>query len=226
MGNDLLKQYNLPYEAEMRNFKQNNIVGQHLLEYEAEIHYFQHSNILRDYTREDMLDGLSAEINPASDVRGWQTMIDCPLPHGDLPITQQLDKTVGCTQAVIRSINEYFGGQPIKLNEKVGADFRELVTELHKENKIKFSAKEFYNNFYRVGAELKKGHPAAITYQNGEVPHTVGINRIQIQQKATSKGTKFKTRAIIQVMDPQYSRYQILSEWDFNRGTVRVAIPD
>ena len=71
-----------------------------------------------------------------------------------------------------------------------------------------------------------KRHPAILTYHNGEKPHTVGINRIQIQQKARGKGNGFKTRAIIQVMDPEYSRYRNLSDWDLKRGTVRVAISD
>jgi hypothetical protein len=55
--------------------------------------------------------------------------------------------------------------------------------------------------------------------------HTVGINRIQIQQVARTIGSGFRTRIIIQVMDPLHSAYQNLSLSLFRSGYIRVVIP-
>ena len=208
MGNDLLKQYNLSYEAEM--------------------YYFQHNSILRECMRpdEDIPSGL-AGVDAEDDENEWRTK-EFALPGGDLPIKTQRVDYVGCTQAVIRSINEYFGGSKIKdkdLNDNVGADFRTLVNNLRKANIIRFSAKEFYKNIHFIGLELKRGHPSVATYHDGIRDHTVAINKVRMQQKPNSKGTGFKTRTIIQVMNPHYSTYKNLSEYDFERSTIRLVIP-
>ena len=230
MGNDLLRQYNLPYEAEMHYFQQNNILIQHMLEYEDELHYFQQEDLSREYMQPtDTPDDFAAETNVASAVRGWQTIADCPLPRGGLPFYRQKNDDVGCTQAVVRSINEYFGGQPIDdkdLNLNNGADFTALVNELRENNIIHFTSTRIHANAGNIGRELLRGHPVAITYPpNVEKPHTVGVNRIQLQQQRTRAG-KIKVRAIIEVMDPLYANYRKLPESDFKSGIIRLAIPD
>jgi len=238
MGKNILEEYNQPQKEEKWYYRQN-ILSLYNLSQKTENLYFQ-QNILSQYNLPKDSDNAHLQQNDrliayfyvanqvgtvvganAARFGGWETMLEYSLPNGDLPILQQAVDDVGCTQAVIRSINEYFGGQPIADKDLAvdrGADFREMVTELHKNNKIKFSAHEFYRNIYLVGRELAKGHPSAVTYHQ----HTVGINRVVILINRDSN----KQKPVIHVMDPLYSDYQILSEVDFYDGTVRLTIPD
>lgn len=67
-----------------------------------------------------------------------------------------------------------------------------------------FDVKTVPTNPFVIGSELQKGNPAAITYDNGGIQHTVGM---------------------IIVMDPLYRTYQRLSFQSFNIGVVRVVKP-
>ena len=227
MGNDILKRYNQLYWREVRP-SPRDILNQYNLENKEMMNHFYENDLYDLLPVEATLGNNIANGINAS--RGWQTTEEYSLPGG-LPIKRQEDKAVGCTQAVIRSIHEYFGGQRIDLDE-VGADFRELTTKLYEEKKINFSVIGFYMNINvenaeNVGRELEKGHPAVITYPiNDPMPHTVGINRIYIQEKeragerARERGPR--KRAIIQVMDPLRSTYQNLYEWQLQSVIIRI----
>ncbi|MDR0575026.1 MAG: hypothetical protein LBG96_13560, partial [Tannerella sp.] len=59
----------------------------------------------------------------------WKTTIDYSLPNGNLPIHQQANPEVGCTQETLESIAEY-KGQSINIADKSqGADFAQLANE-------------------------------------------------------------------------------------------------
>jgi hypothetical protein len=55
--------------------------------------------------------------------------------------------------------------------------------------------------------------------------HTVGLNRIQIQQVPRIFESGFRTRILIQVMDPLHSTYQNLPTSLFKSGYIRVIVP-
>ena len=226
MGNDILKRYNLLYWREVRPTPRD-ILNQYNLENKERMNHFYENDLYDLLPVEATLGNNIANGINAS--RGWQTTEEYSLPGG-LPIKRQGKDDAGCTQAVIRSIHEYFGGQHIEL-ENVGADFRVLATNLRAKNEISFSVREFHRDLLRIGRELEKGHPAVVTYPIGDpMPHTVGINRIYIQEReragerARERGPRRRT--IIQVMDPMYPSYRILPEWEFERGAVRLAVHD
>jgi len=177
------------------------------------------------------VNGVTALANGRSFWSGnpWETVTNYSLPNGNLPIHQQELKTVGCTQETLESIAEY-KGQPINIADKSqGADFAKLVNDLRTNNEISFSTRTVMpgtpNSEHLVGAQLNIGNPSAITYNNRGTMHTVGLNRIQMQQVPRVLGSGFRTRTLIQVMDPLYSTYQNLSTSLFRSGYIRVVIP-
>jgi hypothetical protein len=178
-----------------------------------------------------LIGGIAGGISAARDGRDfwggktWETVTDYSLPNGNLPIHQQAFDDVGCTQEVVESFNEYFGGQPLSLDKSQGADFTELVNQLRDNNEIRFSSTRVRPDVNAVGRELTKGHPSAITYNNSGTMHTVGLNRIQIQQVPRVLGSGFRTRILIQVMNPLHSTYQNLAPSLFRSSFVRLAIP-
>ena len=158
--------------------------------------------------------------------RQWETTFDFYLPNGDLPIHLQIDPTVGCTQAVIQSFHEYFSGQIINLDASQGADFTQLVNQLREDGVINFSSRRVHPDIKAVGRALTMGQPAAITYNiHSASPHVVGLNRIKIQQVPRLFGSGFRTRTIMQVMDPLQSSFRNLPLSLFRNGIIRLAIP-
>ena len=127
----------------------------------------------------------------------WETTANYELPNGDLPIHQQADKHVGCTQETLESIAEYKGRSidPNQLDKTVGADFAQLAKEQG------FKTYTILPNTPNcegiVGAQLTIGNPSAITYNQ----HTVGVSSIKIQQVERVIGSGYRTRHIIKVMD-------------------------
>ena len=81
------------------------------------------------------------------------------------------------------------------------------------------------NSEHIVGAQMTLGNPAAITYNNGGVMHTVGLSKIKIQQIHRFLGSGFRTRINIQVMDPLHGTLQRLSYKLFRNGYIRIVIP-
>ena len=153
-----------------------------------------------------------------------ETTIDYSLPNGNLPIHQQANPEVGCTQETLESIAEY-KGQPVNIADKSqGADFAKLANEYGFNTKTVMPGTA--NSEHLVGAQLNLGNPSAITYNiNSPTPHTVGLNRIQIQQVPRVLGSGFRTRILVQVMDPLRSTYQNLSPSLFRNGVIRVVMP-
>ncbi len=153
----------------------------------------------------------------------WETVSDYSLPKGNLPIHQQTNPEVGCTQEVLESIAEY-KEQPINVVDKSqGADFNKLAKEYGFKTKTVMPGET--NSEHIVGAQLKIGNPSAITYNNGGTMHTVGVNRIQIQQIPRILGSGFRTRMFIQVMDPLHNTYQNLASSLFKNGYIRIVMP-
>ena len=97
-----------------------------------------------------------------------------------------------------------------------GADFRELA------ERYGYEVSRNYNNVHRVGNQMLKGNPSAITYNNGGVYHTVGINRIQVMRTTRLFGGGFRYKNIINVMNPLFDgSYPKLSNSHFNSGVIR-----
>jgi hypothetical protein len=155
--------------------------------------------------------------------KSWQTMADYSLPNRNLPIHQQTNPDVGCTQETLESISEYLERPVNVANMSQGEDFAQLAKQYGFNTKTIMPGTT--NSEQLVGAQLRIGNPSAITYNNSGTMHTVGINRIQIQQIARTIGSGFRTRTIIQVMNPLYSTYQNLSLSLFRSGYIRVVIP-
>ncbi len=145
----------------------------------------------------------------------WEVQYDYKLPgtvnspNGDLPIHQQANPEVGCTQETFESIAEY-GGENLNLDKNTGADFRELALSEG------YSVKTNNDNYvHSIGREMLRGNPSAITYDNGGIYHTVGINKITVSRTTKLFGNGYRFKNIIQVMDPLYSTYQRLSYSSF-----------
>jgi hypothetical protein len=153
----------------------------------------------------------------------WQTATDYSLPNGNLPIHQQPNPEVGCTQETLESISDYLGKPVTVANMSQGEDFAQLANQYGFKTKTVMPATA--NSEHLVGAQLKIGNPSAITYNNGGTMHTVGLNRIQIQQVPRVLGSGFRTRILIQVLDPLHSTYQNLSTSLFRGGYIRVVVP-
>ena len=165
----------------------------------------------------------------------WKIVLDYRLPGGDLPFYHQNDPSVGCTQETLNSIGEYLR-VPIRIWDypvdwdtndkgyKNGADFEllaaanglytEIVPKYKQPNELS------KHNPDIVGRNLIQNFPMAITYEtNGNLPHTVGINRIVRLKNIVNP--KKADRYIIQVMDPLYSgKYQILPLEKFYYGKI------
>ncbi|MEA4975895.1 MAG: RHS repeat-associated core domain-containing protein [Paludibacter sp.] len=176
-----------------------------------------------------LLGGISGGIDAVKDGRDfwggkpWETTADYSLPNGNLPIHEQSDMTVGCTQETLESIAEY-KGQTINVADKSqGADFAQLANEYGFNTKTIMPGTT--NSEQIVGAQLHIGNPSAITYNNSGTMHTVGVNRIQMQQVPRIFGSGVRTRIIIQVMDPLRNTYQNLSTFLFRSGYIRVVVP-
>jgi hypothetical protein len=140
-------------------------------------------------------------------------------PDGNLPIHQQADPTVGCTQEVLESMVEYQTGQVLNLDKSNGADFAQLAGS-DAVKSLNLNVSNTHNNAHIVGTKMLNGNPSAITYDNGGVQHTVGINKITITQTTSARGViSFQTT--IQVMNPLNSTYQTLPMSSFNNGIIR-----
>ena len=149
----------------------------------------------------------------------WETTADYSLPNGNLPLKRQPLDDVGCTQTTLESIGDYLG-EPVNITDySQGTDFAQLAKEQG------FNVRTVANNEHYVGSRLSLGRPSAITYNNSGTMHTVGINRIQMQQVARTIGSGFRTRTIIQVMNPLFNTYQTLSPSLFRSGVIRMIIP-
>jgi hypothetical protein len=136
-------------------------------------------------------------------------------PSGDLPIHNQPDQTVGCTQNTLESFSDY-RMQNFEIPDDGGADLKQLAHDWG------YEMKENYNNVHRVGSEMLKGNPSGITYNNGGVQHTVGINRIQVMSTTKLFGNGYRYKNIINVMDPLVKNYYPrLSNSIFNSGVIR-----
>jgi hypothetical protein len=176
-----------------------------------------------------LVGGIAGGIDAARDGRDfwsgntWETTSDYSLPNGNLPIHQQTNSEIGCTQETLESIAEYKGQSINIANKNQGTDFAQLAQEYGFETKTIMPGTE--NSEHLVGAQLRIGNPSAITYNNSGTMHTVGINRIQIQQVPRIIGSGFRTRILIQVMDPLHSTYQRLSTSLFRSGYIRVVFP-
>lgn len=137
------------------------------------------------------------------------------LPNGDLPIHQQADSSVGCTQECMESVIEYQYGDVVNLDKSSGADFRELSTSTTLKS-YNLDVKRNVRNVYKVGGNMLKGNPSVITYDNNGVQHTVAINKITVTRIQGSS-----PQINIQVMNPLYSTYQTLPISSFNNGVIR-----
>ncbi|MCR4558778.1 MAG: hypothetical protein K5685_01705 [Bacteroidales bacterium] len=165
----------------------------------------------------------------------WKIRIDYHLPGGDLPLYHQKDPAVGCTQETLKSIGEYLR-VPIRIWDypvdwdtnkdgyKNGADFMQLalanglyVEDVEK--KEKKGSTEFYTPDY-VGNLLSRNYPMALTYNvPGDLPHTVGVNRILRLQNTVNP--KKADKYVIQVMDPLYENgYKTLPFQTFRRSAI------
>lgn len=140
-------------------------------------------------------------------------------PDGNLPIHQQADPAVGCTQEVLESIVEYKTGQILNLDKSAGADFVQLA-ESDALKSLNLSVSRAYNNAQIIGSNMVKGNPSVITYNNGGVQHTVAINKITITQTSNAQGV-ISLQTTIQVMNPLNSTYQTLPMSSFNSGVIR-----
>ncbi|NJK98741.1 MAG: hypothetical protein HC905_30905 [Bacteroidales bacterium] len=145
----------------------------------------------------------------------WEVTNNYQLPKGNLPIHQQSDPTVGCTQEVMESFVDYNYGIELNLDKSAGADFRVLSNDLG------FEAFRNYNDVHRVGSQMLKGNPSAITYDNGGVFHTVGINRIQVMRTTRLFGSGYRYKNVIDVMNPLFDSFQTLSNSSFKTGVIR-----
>jgi RHS repeat-associated protein len=165
--------------------------------------------------------GWSFGIGGFYDNKAWDETIVYNLPEtksspeGNLPIHMQDDPTVGCTQEVMESLVEYRFGTELRLDKSAGADFRLLGGELG------YDVKRNYNDVHRVGKEMLKGNPSAITYDNGGTMHTVGINKISVFQRVKLFGGGYRYKSNIQVMNPLYKTYRSLPYSSFRNGVVR-----
>lgn len=178
---------------------------------------------------------------PNYETKNWKIRRIYKLPNGNLPFYHQKNSSFGCTQETLKSICDYlkipiaFLDYPVDLNPtnknkqrveyRDGADFEQLAKAngLNVETAAHFEVngnRQFNPDI--IGAFLENNIPLAITYTvPGDLPHTVGINRI-IRLKNILKPTK-EDRYIIEVMDPlYYNRYQQLPINVFNTGTIRL----
>lgn len=140
-------------------------------------------------------------------------------PDGNLPIHQQVNPEIGCTQEVMEAVVEYKFGIILELDKSNGADFMQL-SRSDAVSMLDIKVTDTANNAHIVGNKMLNGNPSAITYDNGGVMHTVGINKITITQTTNSRGIiSFQT--IIEVMNPLNSSYQTLPLSSFNNGFIR-----
>ena len=169
--------------------------------------------------------GIDAAIDGRDFLSGetWQTITEYSLPHGDLPIHQQTNPEVGCTQETLESISDYLGNPVSVADKSQGADFAQLAKEYG--FKTTTIMPQTINSEHIVGAQMTLGNPAAITYNNGGVMHTVGLNRIKIQQIHRLLSSGVRTRINIQVMDPLHKTLQRLPYRLFNNGYIRIVTP-
>ncbi len=151
----------------------------------------------------------------------WEVTYDYQLPStwsspdGDLPIHNQTDPSVGCTQKTLESMADY-RMQDFDIPIDGSADFRELAESWG------YEVNRNYNNVHRIGSQILKGNLSAITYNNGGVQHTVGINRIQVMRTTRLFGNGFRYKNIITVMNPLVKdSYYRLSNSLFNSGVIR-----
>jgi hypothetical protein len=158
-------------------------------------------------------------IRASQQTRTYSLPATASSPDGNLPIHQQSDPEVGCTQEVMESIVEYKTGQVLNLDKSNGADFVQLAgTDTVKS--LNLSVSRAYNNAHIIRTNMANGNPSVITYDNNGVQHTVGINKITITQTTNARGV-ISLQTTIQVMNPQYNTYQTLPMSSFNSGVIR-----
>ena len=110
-------------------------------------------------------------------------------------------------------------GTILELNKSNGADFVEL-SRTDAVSSFNIDVSRSYNNANTVGNQMLNGNPSVITYDNGGVMHTVGINKVTITQTTNSRGV-ISLQTTIQVMNPLNSTYQNLPLSSFNNGVIR-----
>ena len=153
----------------------------------------------------------------------WEVAYDYKLPgtwsslRGDLPIHNQADPTVGCTQKTFESMTHY-RMQNFEIPIENGTDFRQLAESWG------YEVKRAHNNVHSIGRQMLKGNPSAITYNNEGVQHTVGINRIKVMRTTRLFGNGYRYKNIIEVMDPLKSNYMRLSNSSFESGIIRTLV--
>jgi hypothetical protein len=140
-------------------------------------------------------------------------------PDGNLPIHQQINPEVGCTQEVLESIVEYKYGTVLNLDKSAGADFVQL-SRTDAVSNLNIDVTRSPNNAHIVGTNMLNGDPWAITYDNGGVIHTVGINKIIITQTTSARGV-ISYQTSVQVMNPLNNTCQTLPMSSFNSGFIR-----
>ncbi|MBR6176768.1 MAG: hypothetical protein IKQ70_02650, partial [Bacteroidales bacterium] len=155
-----------------------------------------------------------SKINPDYETNKWKVRFIYKLPNGNLPFYHQNDPSIGCTQETLKSIGDYLGvpipfldyqNSIIKPGYQHGADFELLAQAngLYTEMipKLQQDKEKPHNDLGYVGNRLLWNLPMAITYERqGDLPHTVGINRI-IQLKNIDNPKK-ADKYVVEVMDP------------------------
>lgn len=165
------------------------------------------------------LNHVAHKINTIQETKSYNLPATASSPDGNLPIHQQVDPEVGCTQEVMESIIEYKTGQVLNLDKSAGADFMQL-SKTDVLSSFNLNVTNSTNNIRTIGTNMESGNPSVITYKNGDVMHTVGINKITVTQTTNTRGV-ISYQTTIQVMNPLNSTYQTLPLSAFNNGHIR-----
>ena len=173
-----------------------------------------------------------ANANDFTDGDKWIILEDYHLPKGDLKIhRQEFNNKAGCTQATLNSIAEYLG-VPVKTDcINTGEDFTDLAQQndmVAYDLSKHYVDKRYINIAWEVGEYLKRGYPAAMTYNNLGTYHVVGITQItkeckEIVQKDGSKSLKYRYR--IKIMNPSEPDYDYVSESTFKNALISIVQP-
>jgi hypothetical protein len=144
------------------------------------------------------LNHVGHRIRTSQETRTYSLPGTTSAPDGNLPIHQQQDPEVGCTQEVMESIIEYKTGQVLNLDKSAGADFMQL-SKTDALKSLNLNVSNSHNDAFIIGTEMLKGNPSAITYDNNGTFHTVAVNKITITHSINSRGVGSMTYTI-QVM--------------------------
>ena len=133
-------------------------------------------------------------------------------PSGQLPILSQ-SPIGGCVYKTCQSMNSYSFPFDFPLNSTEGADFTDVAETLYGGTKQGWANGKGY--LREIGKDLKKGNPAAITYDSGYgIHHTVGIQKLTLQAKYKllfrAGKDMSKMRGYAEVMDPMSKVYEYM----------------